>query len=1054
MSLEKTIIRRGLSLLLVLLVHGGTFAQSSSKNYVQTKSFLDDAGSTFLRHIDYYDELGYVAETVDVGCNTSQTPIVVKTDYTSQIKPLYQWAPVPATGLDYINDVSDATYSTYSDWPAYSENEYDDYQELTTSWKPGCAWIESAVTVTRKVVPAGVVRRYSVSADGSLSDDGTYPYGILTCTTTTDEDGRSVTVYTNVHENTILERRGADNDTYYVYDDYGRLSYVLPPMCQQCSTSAMSKYWYKYTYDDRGRCIEKQLPGCAAVKYWYDEADRIQSEQDGHLRTQSLYRNYSYDAIGRLLLQTINATQGEATQSNAVAVEVKNYYDDYSCRQELAQLFPVWADSINTSYNSPMVAKGRLTATLSYTSNNNPYFEMYRYDAYGRMMYKLSAYSDKWMKIMHTAYNFIGDVVSAEENVYSNNNGTKTVLAKRRTNNTYHTGTPLLANTTVTHIDKNGNTSTQTVSNPTYDVFGNITADNRPGNAADMTFDYDTLHGWLSGISSPCGFSEQLQRETATNLQLSGNIGSIQWRNTAGGELHKYDYTYDVLGRLTDAQYSSSVYGTAGRFDESVTYNPNGSIMSLLRNGMKNNGTYGAIDDLTISYDGNRLLKVTDDAETLNYNGALDFDDGDDSNCEYQYDSNGALKYDSNRGINSISYDYSHHPHTISRSTKKKTVYNDYTPDGRKLSSTHISYIPIAGGGNRRILIRDLYVDGLILRGGKPLMWQFDGGYVSLNDNGTPTSWNYYVTDHLGSTRMVVDSNDSIKETINYYPFGSEMKMENPALLTNDFLQPFRFTGKELDMLNSLNMYDFGARLYDVAGVPMWTSIDPLCEKYYNVSPYAYCNNNPIMSVDPNGMDVHPADNGAYSTILNTISPDERQYVILNQNGNIDYATMQSHISESNNYNSLMEMAGSDLMFNVYLQEDYSYMDNVGNMHDEKLRCYEPNPDFIDSDFNSPSGLTTGENGKYGITLLPGQGTSGVNSPDGEAHIYIHPSLSKIGKAEALSHELYGHGMLFHQYRDRNISRHDYRGTNIEHNELLREHIRNARMETVKYLTK
>ena len=53
--------------------------------------------------------------------------------------------------------------------------------------------------------------------------------------------------------------------------------------------------------------------------------------------------------------------------------------------------------------------------------------------------------------------------------------------------------------------------------------------------------------------------------------------------------------------------------------------------------------------------------------------------------------------------------------------------------------------------------------DGLILRKGMPLLWQFDGGYVDLDANGTPTSWNYYVTDHLGSTRMVVDSNDSIK---------------------------------------------------------------------------------------------------------------------------------------------------------------------------------------------------------------------------------------------------------------------------------------------------
>ena len=80
-------------------------------------------------------------------------------------------------------------------------------------------------------------------------------------------------------------------------------------------------------------------------------------------------------------------------------------------------------------------------------------------------------------------------------------------------------------------------------------------------------------------------------------------------------------------------------------------------------------------------------------------------------------------------------------------------------------------------------------------------------------------NWNYYVADHLGSTRMVVGSDNTVKETINYYPFGSEMRMEDSAQMTGDFLQPYRFTGKELDRVNGLNMYDFGARWYDVAGV-------------------------------------------------------------------------------------------------------------------------------------------------------------------------------------------------------------------------------------------
>lgn len=244
----------------------------------------------------------------------------------------------------------------------------------------------------------------------------------------------------------------------------------------------------------------------------------------------------------------------------------------------------------------------------------------------------------------------------------------------------------------------------------------------------------------------------------------------------------------------------------------------------------------------------------TDTAEALNYNGALDFHDGDDSTCEYDYDSNGALTRDSNRGINSITYDYGHHTYLIDLdlNNRPRNITNDYTPDGRKLLSKHVMSIPKAHGYTKKTTT-DKYIDGLTLRGDTTLMWRFDGGYVELNANGTPTRWNYYVTDHLSSTRMIVDSNDNIRKNINYYPFGSEMRMEAPAQMTNNLGHPFRFTGKELDRMNSLNMYDFGARMYDVAGVPMWTSIDPLAEKYYNVSPYSYCAGDPVNKFDPDG---------------------------------------------------------------------------------------------------------------------------------------------------------------------------------------------------------
>ena len=93
-------------LLALLLPATGTFAQSSTMNYVQTKTFLDANGTSFIRHIDYYDELGFVSETVDVGGNTTLTPVVVKTDYNSAMKPRRQWAPIAATSLDYLDTLT------------------------------------------------------------------------------------------------------------------------------------------------------------------------------------------------------------------------------------------------------------------------------------------------------------------------------------------------------------------------------------------------------------------------------------------------------------------------------------------------------------------------------------------------------------------------------------------------------------------------------------------------------------------------------------------------------------------------------------------------------------------------------------------------------------------------------------------------------------------------------------------------------------------------------------------------------------------------------------
>src|SRR5574344_1962542 len=82
----------------------------------------------------------------------------------------------------------------------------------------------------------------------------------------------------------------------------------------------------------------------------------------------------------------------------------------------------------------------------------------------------------------------------------------------------------------------------------------------------------------------------------------------------------------------------------------------------------------------------------------------------------------------------------------------------------------------------------------------------------------------------------------------NCYPFGNTFADAS----TGQSLQPYKYNGKELDRMYRLDRYNYGARNYDAA-ICQWTSVDSLAEKYYNVSPYVYCGNNPINAIDPDG---------------------------------------------------------------------------------------------------------------------------------------------------------------------------------------------------------
>ncbi len=120
-----------------------------------------------------------------------------------------------------------------------------------------------------------------------------------------------------------------------------------------------------------------------------------------------------------------------------------------------------------------------------------------------------------------------------------------------------------------------------------------------------------------------------------------------------------------------------------------------------------------------------------------------------------------------------------------------------------------------------------------------------DEGYYDLASGG----YHYYLKDHLGNNRVVINQSGAVQQTNHYYPYGGTFASTSTG-------QPYRYNGKEYDTHASLNWYDYGARHYDPA-IARWTTQDPLAEKYYDLTPYNYCAANPMIYVDPDGTNIY-----------------------------------------------------------------------------------------------------------------------------------------------------------------------------------------------------
>ena len=375
-----------------------------------------------------------------------------------------------------------------------------------------------------------------------------------------------------------------------------------------------------------------------------------------------------------------------------------------------------------------------------------------------------------------------------------------------------------------------------TLYDATYDIFGRLLTKQYHGTSINkLTYAYN-LRSWLTGISGTC-FTQNVYYNTGVGTaKYNGNISSMTWKSGNESTVRGYKFTYDGLSRLMNATYgeTAGINTNTNRFSENVTaYDKNGNIKTLQRYGQTAASSYGLIDNLTYTLNGNQLTRVDDAVTASAYNGGFEFKDGVKQANEYAYDANGNLTKDLNKGITDIQYNCLNLPSVVTFSDGSTITYT-YAADGTKLKTVHKI------GGTTTTTD---YCGNVIYENGVQKLLLTEEGYVTLSDS----KYHYYLKDHQGNNRVVINQSGTVEETNHYYPFGGVFASTGNA-------QPYKYNGKEYDSKKGLNWYDYGARHYDAA-LGRFTTVDPSVENYYSTSPFTYCLNNSLNYIDPLGTD-------------------------------------------------------------------------------------------------------------------------------------------------------------------------------------------------------
>ena len=830
--------------------------------------------------------------------------LVIHQEYDAYGRQSTVWLPtVSSYGGAFIplDILKENAKNLYQD-SAYSRPVYEasPLNRVSEQYGPGKRWYENEKSVKTEYLTnkgtSGELSCIWFAVDGqgmntTLNKKGYYSNAELFVTKMTNEEGSISYEFKDKLGQVLLTRQINTNselfDTYYVYDDLGNLSFVIPPIASEIASKGnlsaenLDLYGYQYKYDKRKRCVQKQLPGAKYISYIYDKADRLIFTQDGEQRTKKEWIFALSDALGRTVLTGIckntditNAkyqdllveaeakddgtyrgynllVNGQKTSLESVKLLTVSYYDNYNFLGKYT--IPNWQFTPKDGYgvrftgdNKGYETKGLFTGTSVALLDGSDTFlhSVSYYDNRGRMVQTISSNHLEGEDKTWFAYNYINQVTGQQRLHTAKGKDSQTEL---------YTYTYDLKGRLLKTGYKLNNLAEIVLAENTYTKFGQLKS-STPAGASNMKTAYKyNIRSWTETITNN-HFKQKL------DYDFSGNIHKMAWEQNERNR--SYTFEYDKLSRLTAAVYKGAANEN---FSTSYIYDAHGNIEFLKRNGIKDDQKPGLIDDLEFKYIGNQMKSVKDHADPVMASVSADIKNYSDLDTEFLYNANGAMKQDLNKGIQDIAYNYLNLPNELfieNDNIKAKNTYT-YTADGSKLKVVHESdpkqkEAPVSGttganGEYSQIHTTD-YVGNMIYEEGSLKRILLSNGYYDNDDK----KFYFYIKDHLGNNRIVADASGTVAQSNQYYPFGMAFAESTTAEQSS---QPYKYNGKELDETHGLNWYDYGARNFDFGYITFPTQ-DLMSEKYYSWSPYHYAANNPIALVDVDGKQWGITSNG------------------------------------------------------------------------------------------------------------------------------------------------------------------------------------------------